>query len=167
MKKKVLVGIILTALLVIGGFGISLCFPNKELTIDEILETKAYSYLSPRVKEYIKEYYEETGKVLLTKEIAKDGETYLNPSYIDYLDSDTKEEYGVIPSVTAYTPKLVSSGNTYPSKFDLRNVDGKNFVTPNKDQGDEGLCWAYATASLLETHDLISKNKSIFIICSR
>ena len=160
MKKKVLVGIILIALLVIGGFGISLCFPSKELTIDEILETKAYSYLSPRVKEYIKEYYEETGKVLLTKELAKNGETYLNPSYINYLDSDKKDEYGVIPSITAYTPKLVSAGNTYPSKFDLRNVDGKNFVTPNKDQGDEGLCWAYATASLLETHDLITKNKS-------
>ena len=160
MKKKVLVGIILIALLVIGGFGISLCFPNKELTIDEILETKAYSYLSPRVKEYIKEYYEETGKVLLTKELAKNGETYLNPSYIDYLDSDKQDEYGVIPSVTAYTPKLVSSGETFPAKFDLRSVDGKNFVTPNKNQGDEGLCWAYATTSLLETHDLITKNKS-------
>lgn len=160
MKKKVLVGIILIALLVIGGFGISLCFPSKELTIDEILETKAYSYLSPRVKEYIKEYYEETGKVLLTKEIAKNGETYLNPSYIEYLDSDKKEEYTVIPTSVAYNPKLATSTVNYPSSYDLRSVDGKNFVTPNKDQGDEGLCWAYATASLLETHDLISKNKS-------
>ena len=47
-----------------------------------------------------------------------------------------------------------------PSKFDLRNVNGKNYVTPNKNQGKEGLCWAYATASLLETHDLIAKSKS-------
>ena len=160
MKKKFFYGITLISLLVIGGFGISLCFSNKELTIDEILETKAYSYLSPRVKEYIKEYYEETGKVLLTKEFAKEGETYLNPSYIEYLDNDNKEGYGVIPSVTAYTPKIVASSNTFPSSFDLRNVNGKNYVTPNKNQGNEGLCWAYATASLLETHDLIVKNKS-------
>ena len=160
MKKKFFYGIILVSLLIIGGFGISLCLSHKELTIDEILETKAYSYLSPRVKEYIKEYYEETGNVLLTQELAKNGEAYLNPSYIEYLDSDNQDRYGVVPSVTAYTPKLVSSGNTYPASFDLRNFNNKNFVTPNKDQGREGLCWAYATASLLETHDLISKDKS-------
>ena len=160
MKKKFL--IIISSILIITVavlFGTSFGY-TQNMNIDEILETKAYSYLSPRVKEYIKEYYEETGKVLLTKEIAKEGETYLNPSYIEYLDSDKKEEYTVVPTSVAYNPKLATSTVNYPSSYDLRSVDGKNFVTPNKNQGSEGLCWAYATASLLETHDLISKNKS-------
>ena len=121
---------------------------------------KSYKYLSPKVKEYVKEYYEETGEVLLTESNAEDGEAYLNPSFIDYLDSDNQEEYSVIPSVTSYTPKIIEFFQTFPAKFDLRDVNGKNFVTPNKNQGFEGLCWAYATTSLLETHDLMVKNKS-------
>lgn len=139
---------------------------QNQLTIDEILETENYSNLSANVKTFIKEYYEENSVVLLTKDLAEIGESYLNPDYIEYLDSDNKDEYSYIPSVTAYTPDLLGNnnnivrGNTLPDKYDLRNVDGKNFVTPNKNQGSDGLCWAYASVSLLETHDLIAKDKS-------
>ena len=133
---------------------------KKELTIDEVLETESYSKLSSNVKQFIKDYYEETGEILKTEDNAKQGEAFLNPNYIDYLDDGDKEGYFVIPSITSYIPKISAGNENYPSKFDLRYVNGKNYVTPNKDQGTEGLCWAYATASLLETHDLIVKNKS-------
>ncbi len=142
--------------------------PKKQLTIDEVLEEDSYKNLSFNAKEFIKEYYEETGEILLTKDLAKPGEEYLNPDYIEYLDSDTKENYYLVPSITVYdSTKLVNkglaslgNGEVYPSSYDLRNVDGKNYVTPNKNQGSEGLCWAYSTASLLETHDLMTKDKN-------
>ena len=157
-KKKVFIYFIF----IISVVGSIFFFLNrkKELTIDEILKTEAYSYLSDNVKEFIKEHYEETGEIYLTEKNKEGNEVYLNPSYIEYLDSSDKDSYNIIPSVTAYVPKLMAINDTFPSSFDLRDVDGKNYVTPIKDQGNEGLCWAYATASLLETHDLITKDKS-------
>lgn len=148
--------------LIIGVVGSILFFTNqkRELTIDEILKTDAYNYLSDNVKDFIKEHYEETEELYLTEKNFKDNEAYLNPSYIEYLDSTNKDSYSIIPSVTAYVPKLMAVNDNLPSSFDLRDVNGKNYVTPVKDQGNEGLCWAFATASLLETHDLIEKDKS-------
>lgn len=45
----------------------------------------------------------------------------------------------------------VSQEDALPSKFDLRNVNGKNYVTPVKMQNPFGTCWAFATAAAAET----------------
>ncbi|MGN1353181.1 MAG: hypothetical protein ACI4WF_03835, partial [Bacilli bacterium] len=96
--------------LIIGVVGSILFFTNqkRELTIDEILKTDAYNYLSDNVKDFIKEHYEETEELYLTEKNFKDNEAYLNPSYIEYLDSTNKDSYSIIPSVTAYVPKLMA-----------------------------------------------------------
>ena len=40
---------------------------------------------------------------------------------------------------------------SFPEKFDLRNVDGVNYVTPVKDQGGIGGCWIFGAVSAMET----------------
>lgn len=133
---------------------------TKYLSTEETLETNSFKSLSPNVKDFTKEYNNESGEIILTKALSKRGGSYLNQNYTEYLDSENIGGYSIVPLSTSSAPALFGSSINYPSRFDLRNVDGMNFVTPNKNQGSEDLCWAYATASLLETHDLMVKNKS-------
>ena len=156
MKKKFLIigSFVIIGLACIVGVYFGL---RRELTINEILETKSYSYLSPRVKQYIKDHYEETGEIFLTKDNAKYGQPYLNPAFIYYLDNqDNETNPGIIPNEITAKTRIVGSGNSgeLPSKYDMRNVNGNNYVSPLKDQGTDGLCWAFATNAVLESYYL-------------
>lgn len=160
MKKNI--GSFLICLVFIG-FGLVIIKKEQKLNdINYLLETKAYSYLSSNVKEYIKNYYEETGDILLTEKNKKTNEPYLNDDFINYLDSDTKSIYEVIPSTTVvdYMAPTGNSLETYPSSYDLRDVNGNNYVTSVKNQGSANLCWAYAINSYLESMFLISTGEA-------
>jgi len=45
-----------------------------------------------------------------------------------------------------------------PKTFDWRNYNGKNYVTPIRNQGKCGSCWAFAMTAGLESYILINKN---------
>lgn len=45
-----------------------------------------------------------------------------------------------------------------PLQLDWRNYNGNNYVTPVKEQGTCGACWAFATTATLESKELISQN---------
>ena len=102
MKKKVkFLLLALMAILLICSC--SLLFKNNsKQDIDKVLKGDAYSYLSPKAKEYIKEIYEKTGNILLTEKNKKENTPYLNPQYIDYLelDEEEKKKEGNIPVAT-------------------------------------------------------------------
>ncbi len=48
----------------------------------------------------------------------------------------------------------LEAAESLPLKYDLRNINGKNYVTPVKNQGDYGTCWAFATLSSAESNIL-------------
>ena len=50
----------------------------------------------------------------------------------------------------------LSGAVTLPSAFDWRNYNGNNFVTPVRDQGSCGSCWAFSTTAALESKTLIT-----------
>ncbi len=47
------------------------------------------------------------------------------------------------------------------SKFDLRNVSGKSYVTPQKDQDNTNLCWTFATNSVIESAALVEGGSAL------
>ena len=86
--------------------------------------------------------------------------TIKNPLWTgDYQGS----KYGVVLNkyVVPYDERMdliksVKSSNNIatalPPSYDLRNVNGVNYVTPLKDQATLGLCWAFTTISSMETY---------------
>ena len=132
---------------------------EKVINIEEVLKTEAYSYLPESAKEYIRTVYEKDGVILLTEKNKQTNEEYLNPAYIEYLKS--KEKYSVIPSETIvdFVYNEATAKADLPEQYNLRDVDGKNFVTPYKNQGSEGLCWDFATNAHIESYLLKTNNK--------
>lgn len=163
---------ILSVLVVVSVVVLGVVFYNnkKEIFINYVFSQKAYSYLSPKAKEYIKQVYEKTGEIILTEKNKKANKVYFNPIYIQYLNSsdEEKNKFGDIPTpmILDYLPSTSVEAVDIPSKYDLRDVNNKNFVTPARDQGNLGICWAFATAGALESH-LLKTNETSYTSSSK
>ena len=162
-KSKKIIATLFIVFLCCICFCVSLNKNNNEHKIDSILASRYYSYLPIEAKEYIKEIYEDTGEVIYTEKNKKDNLPYLNPQYVNYLtqSDEYKKEYGYIPSETIvdYVYGTNPSNGQLPESFDLRNVDGKNYVTPVQNQIG-GLCWAYSSTAQIESLLLINSGQS-------
>ena len=65
------------------------------------------------------------------------------------------------PKVNLSTIKSSSASYAYPSKYDLRNVNGSNFCTGIRDQSGCGSCVAFATVATVESsYEVYTKNPS-------
>ena len=178
-NKKIIIPIIALMMLVIGGIFIVsnkkeyINITNDEnelIEIDEILANQYYNGLPDVAKEYIKKVYLETGNILLVEENKEDNKPYLNPNFISYLEyKDALEKgedvsgisYAAIPddTIVDYIPEEANDTLLLPENYDLRNVAGNNYITPLKNQGSEGLCWAFAAAEHLESKIMMYENK--------
>jgi len=89
----------------------------------------------------------------------------LNPDYIKYLKQKTSgtiksQTYnghglGEVPSPVVLNFGNVSKSETsksIPSLYDLRTENGGNWISPVRDQGSEGACWAFATYGTVESY---------------
>ncbi|MBO6195823.1 MAG: InlB B-repeat-containing protein [Bacilli bacterium] len=162
MKKKIklfLPVILLFLLVLIGLLNIK---TNK---INIIINEKDYSYLPSQAKDYIKDVYDKSGVIIRTEKNKVKNKSYLNPSYVEYLSlsNEEKQKVSIIPM--PYTIDYVSSSNNtqqgsseLPSSYDLRNINGESYISPLKNQGDYGLCWAFTTLEQIESLLMVQNN---------
>ena len=139
---------------IVGG---SLLFANRDkVYINYVLAKSDYAYLPKEAQEYIRDVYNTTGEVMLTEKNKKEKMPYLNPIYVDYLtyNEEKKEEIDVIPDTTVidYVGNTTKEDKVIPSSYDLRNVNGKNYVSPVGNQGSLGLCWTFSTTGAAESY---------------
>lgn len=154
MKKKRIVLIMGVIGFIVGG---SFLFANRDkVYINYVLAKSDYAYLPKEAQEYIRDVYNTTGEVMLTEKNKKEKMPYLNPIYVDYLtyNEEKKEEIDVIPDTTVidYVGDTTKEDKVIPNSYDLRNVDGKNYVSPVGNQGSLGLCWTFSTTGAAESY---------------
>ena len=167
MKKRLrLFLVIILIVMVILSKNISL-HNNSNKTVSVILAKEAYNYLPEKAKELVKETYNETGELIRTEKNKEKELPYLNPDYVEYLKSDKKSEYGHIPE--KYIVDHTYSDNSFNKKqgssnpkasLTYYNLRDEGYITNIYNQGEEGLCWAFASTTALESHLAIKSNKS-------
>ena len=105
----------------------------------------------------------------------------INPLWEEYndLSIEEKKQYEVIPSKylmvysnennyfdirgkKSFSFEKQSSVGELPSSFDLRDVNGVNYVSPIKLQKSLGLCWDFASIASLESNMLIRHSDSSY-----
>lgn len=82
-------------------------------------------------------------------------------------DEEKKHRLGALVDKSAatlsYTNSIytdaVANAVALPAAFDWRNYNGQNFVTPVRDQGQCGSCWAFSSTAVLEAKALITLNQ--------
>ena len=88
------------------------------------------------------------------------GLPYINPEWIEYNKLSEEEKQNITNIPEKYIYDYVNQDNLYgnyselPSRFTLRD----NYPTNLYDQGVDGLCWAYSTASMVESNLKVTKN---------
>jgi C1A family cysteine protease len=133
MKTKGLKAVLaLAIMLVMAVVAWSSCFADEIEDVRNVIRTKGHKWVA--------------------------GETTLSR----LPDHERKRRLGLIKE-SAVTPEGVATSEEHPVdlpvSLDWRSYGGQNYVTPVRDQGSCGSCWAFATTAAFESYILIKDGR--------
>ena len=71
-------------------------------------------------------------------------------------------EFGfTFPGVTVASPQTKQRVKSLPLQMDWREMDGKSYVTPIRNQGQCGSCYAFASMAMLESRMMVMSKGSV------
>lgn len=168
--KRGLFYFIILILVMLTGIGVIGFKLYRNTDIEYILKTDVYSYLPKSAMNYIREVYENTGEILLTERNKQENKPYLNPRYVEYLNSteEEKKSFALIPNETIIDYVYAESENSeLEDYYNISSIDinddgivDKNYTTPMKNQGSLGLCWAYTLTEIAESYMMNKKQET-------
>ncbi len=135
--------------------------PAEETQLASALASPEYNYLPEPAKQFVEDAFKATHELVRTEQNRQYGVPYLNPAYVDYLAKSDKEKAAVLvipktyliqnnPDEPIITDQPVDGA--FASKVDLRNYNGKKYITDLKSQVELGICWAFATLEQAESY---------------
>ncbi|CAG2110494.1 unnamed protein product, partial [Medioppia subpectinata] len=65
------------------------------------------------------------------------------------------------PSPAPVTADVAAQAKELPENFDWRNVNGVNYVTPVRNQGNCGSCYAFSSVGMIETRLAVQTNNTL------
>eukprot|EP01100_Stratorugosa_tubuloviscum_P009301 TRINITY_DN389_c0_g1_i1.p1 TRINITY_DN389_c0_g1~~TRINITY_DN389_c0_g1_i1.p1 ORF type:complete len:487 (-),score=209.22 TRINITY_DN389_c0_g1_i1:1326-2729(-) len=114
----------------------------------------------------------------IIEEQNKNGKTWTARSYPNLFSASRKDIFRKLGGAIANhqkplpktpfskLPKYKTPVDQLPVNFDWRNKDGSNFVSPVRDQGSCGSCYAFATTAMLEARIRVQSNNQQTTILS-
>ncbi|SFD01309.1 C1 family peptidase [Butyrivibrio sp. YAB3001] len=137
---------------------------DDEMLSDNALSEKLESEAAKKREKEDEEAYSSLQSIEATEPVSQDVESVeviLIPEAVAISEGNQGEFYGN-DEFTDITPVDISSFSeeNIPSKYDSRNVSGKNYITAVEDQGYSYLCWTYAALGAVES-DILKHNPDI------
>ena len=138
MKKKVLIiSILITLSIVI-------------IDNNSNIKTNNIEYQSPNNNQKLFTHCEYSDEYLEWLELPLEERKKIYRPEICKIEDPDKNDY-FIPSTYSFSTSVGNTNSTLPEKYDLRNVDGKSYVTNVKNQRESGTCAIFSVMSAIES----------------
>ncbi|XP_071485907.1 dipeptidyl peptidase 1-like [Diadema antillarum] len=147
------------------------CYVGKKVSSGY---AKAYTYKKERHPDFSQMmYHNDERMVAEINRVQKSWRAAVYPEHEGYTVEEMRRRAGANnhvgatrPKPALVTPEVAQKASLLPESFDWRDVGGQNFVSPVRNQGSCGSCYAFGSMAMLESRLRVATNNSMKLVLS-